>query len=88
MIKTYTTIPTQIEAVQWTGFNKDEIIDFCGNEIPNFIERQDGSYSLYIITLEGIMEASLTDYIIKGVLGEFYPCKETAFIRKYKEVIS
>ena len=39
-----------------------------------------------IETLEGIMKASFGDYIIKGVKGEFYPCKPDIFQATYEEV--
>ena len=39
-----------------------------------------------IPTLEGDMYASLGDYIIKGVNGEFYPCKPSIFAKTYEEV--
>ena len=39
-----------------------------------------------IETLEGLMKASFGDYIIKGIKGEFYPCKPDIFIATYKEV--
>ena len=32
------------------------------------------------------MLAKVSDYIIKGVLGEFYPCKKDAFVTKYEEI--
>ena len=40
---------------------------------------------LYIETLEGTMKASLGDYVIKGVNGEFYPCKPDIFEKTYEE---
>lgn len=40
----------------------------------------------YIPTLEGVMKVSFGDYIIKGVNGEFYPCKPDIFAKTYKEV--
>lgn len=40
---------------------------------------------LYISSLEGDMEALPGHYVIKGTEGEFYPCKETVFKRKYYE---
>ena len=40
----------------------------------------------YIPTLEGDMKASIGDYIIKGVNGEFYPCKPDIFDKTYEEV--
>ena len=42
--------------------------------------------TLVIHTLEGDMEASIGDYIIKGVNGEFYPCKPDIFAKTYEEV--
>lgn len=92
MIKQYKTKPTVIEAVQWTGANIQEILDFCGKDNALFVEIETEEpfeyplFSLYIITLEGTMPAKVSDYIIKGVLGEFYPCKEDAFILKYEEI--
>ena len=40
-----------------------------------------------IPTLEGNLEAKFGDYIIKGIKGEFYPCKPDIFIATYEEVI-
>lgn len=37
-----------------------------------------------IVTLEGVMQASEGDYIIKGVQGEFYPCKPDIFEQTYE----
>lgn len=42
--------------------------------------------SLMIRTLEGDMRASLGDFIIKGVKGEFYPCRQDIFEETYEEV--
>ena len=47
----------------------------------------DGRDKLNINTLEGIHEVSWGDYIIKGVQGEFYPCKPDIFRETYEEVI-
>jgi len=40
-------------------------------------------WKLYIHTLEGSMKAEIGDYIIQGVNGEFYPCKENIFKETY-----
>ena len=40
----------------------------------------------YIETLEGVMKANVGDYIIKGLLGEKYPCKPEIFKMKYEEI--
>ena len=39
-----------------------------------------------IQTLEGVMRARIGDWIIKGVAGEFYPCKDAIFRQTYDEV--
>lgn len=41
---------------------------------------------LFITTLEGIMTANIGDYIIRGVKGEFYPCKPDIFEATYEQV--
>ena len=41
---------------------------------------------VYIETLEGIMYAGEGDYIIKGVAGEFYPCKPDIFEKTYQVI--
>lgn len=82
MIKQYRKKPVVIEAIQWTGNNLNEIVMFT--EKHNL---QCGENELKIKTLEGNMIASLGDYIIKGVKGEFYPCKPDIFEQTYEEVL-
>ena len=83
--------PVVIEAVRWAGKNRKEINKFCGNKaiiLPTKL-RSDGliiAYDLLISTLEGVMHASVGDYIIKGVNGEFYPCKAHIFEETYEAV--
>lgn len=57
-----------------------------GDTIRVNYEDKDNPY-LKIETLEGIMKASVGDYIIKGVNGEFYPCKPDIFEKTYERVI-
>jgi hypothetical protein len=42
--------------------------------------------AIYIPTLEGVMKAEKGDFIVKGVNGEFYPCKPDIFAKTYEEV--
>ena len=70
--------PVVIEALQWTGSNAVNLLDWIGKNAS-----QDKA-SLVIRTLEGDMEASLDDWIIKGVNGEFYPCKPDIFDKTYE----
>jgi len=76
----YRKKPVVIEAIQWTGDNFDEIKEFCGDDA--YIGHLD---RLYIKTLEGDHQARWTDFIIKGVQGEFYPCKGDEFMETYEQ---
>lgn len=77
--------PVEVEeAVQWTGENLDEVVDFCG-EYLSFVYNETYS-ALYIDTLEGTHLVSPNDYIIKGIKGEFYPCKPDIFKAVYEKV--
>lgn len=91
-MKKYRKKPVVIEAIELmeSGQNIQEVYDFCGLDVGNFPERgigidpDDGHFK--ITTLEGVMKANLGDYIIKGVKGEFYPCKPDIFEETYEEV--
>lgn len=89
--------PVQIEAILWTGDNLDDIIAFTGlhpkwndwfssmDEYREHIKNDGNIYKL--ITLEGSMKASPGDWIIKGIAGEFYPCKPDIFEKIYDTVM-
>lgn len=79
----YKTRPCVIEAIQWTGLNLEEVKDFVGESLEyDIIDTT--VVSIRIKTLEGVMYASVGDYIIKGLRGEFYPCKPDVFNQKYE----
>ncbi len=88
----YRKKPVVIEAIQWTGDNLKEIIDFTGlhpsaskwswEEYEQVVKNE----GLKIFTLEGTHMASIGDMIIKGVKGEFYPCKPDIFEQTYELV--
>jgi hypothetical protein len=46
----------------------------------------DGKREMFIDTLEGIMEAQIGDWIIRGIAGEVYPCKPDIFYQTYERV--
>ena len=75
----YRKKPVVIEAVQWTGENA-EMCEFIDPEVLE-IKPKEG---VVIRTLEGEHHASPGDYIIKGVNGEFYPCKPGIFVKTYE----
>jgi hypothetical protein len=83
----YRKKPVVIEAMQFTQENKDRVYSWASsiqmNIEPVF---RDGKPALLIPTLEGEMIASLGNYIIKGVQGEFYPCKPDIFAKTYEAV--
>jgi hypothetical protein len=79
--KLYRTKPVVISALQWTGNNSEEMLKFCERCFFKSEKRD-----LIIVTLEGDMQATIGDYIIKGVKNEFYPCKEDIFKLTYETV--
>lgn len=83
MIKRYKKKPVVIEAVQWLGDNFEVINEWSGGQV-DYKHSTTGSIS--VKTLEGVMWANRGDYIIKGVKGEFYPCKPDIFAATYDEV--
>lgn len=91
--RSYRKKPVVVKAVQWTGENLREVIAFTDGppetkshhagmmwEQYEDLVRKNG---LKIYTLEGKMDASPGDWIIKGVKGEFYPCKPDIFAATY-----
>ena len=75
----YRKKPVVIEAIQWNEENTMEILKWAGNKAYLYD-------SLYIKTLEGDHKATIGDYIIKGIKGEFYPCKPDIFEATYEKV--
>ena len=81
----YRKKPVVIEAVQFTGTpeNLAELSEFMQTNLVVSYANPDHP-QIHIMTLEGIMAASVDDYIIKGVQGEFYPCKKVIFEATYE----
>jgi hypothetical protein len=86
MIKTYRKKPVDIEAVQFTRDSYPEIYEFTEGIAHSLTieKRIDGIATCIIPTLEGQHIAIEGDYIIKGVEGEFYPCKPGIFEKTYE----
>ena len=95
----YRKKPVVIEAVQLTWQNWSDICNFVdeksfggGCYLDNITKKElpEGTNSntmgLKVITLEGVMMAQQDDFIIKGVNGEFYPCKPDIFEKTYELV--
>lgn len=82
MINKYQKKAVVVEAAKVTNDSILEVAKWCGG--ISFVE--DGRLLLLIFTLEGTMRAEIGDYIIKGVKGEFYPCKSDIFAATYDPV--
>ena len=69
--------PIIVEVKQYSNDNKEEVLEWLGDK---------GYYqnnNLYVKTLEGVLKADEGDFIIKGIKGEFYPCKPDVFKETY-----
>lgn len=89
----YRKKPVVIEAVQLTWDTWDEMCEFAG--VGKLSEGKPEGFSpsdntnrigLRIPTLEGLMEATHGDWIIRGIKGELYPCKPDIFEATYEPV--
>lgn len=70
-----------VEARQINMANIDQVAKWCGG----YVRRREDNFrpSIEIMTLEGIITAQLDDWVIKGVLGEFYSVKPLIFDKTY-----
>jgi len=82
MVQNFRKKPVVIQALKWTGEEGSwlEMVDFVGESLigrPEF-------NNVKIKTLEGEIYVTKGDFIIKGVNGEFYPCKPDIFEKTYE----
>jgi hypothetical protein len=89
----YRKMPVVIEAVQWDGailgeYGADEIEAWSNGAVKCLLTESHPIEAtvLCVATLEGTMQAKVGDWIIKGVNGEFYPCKDEIFQKTYERV--
>lgn len=77
--------PVEVEAMKLHNDNIDEVAQWCNA----LIKVRDDNLETYlcILTLEGTMSAYVGDWIIKGVKGEFYPCKDDIFHKTYDIIV-
>lgn len=86
----YRKKPVVIEAIQYNGL--EDYLEICKwiNQSDNTLSADEvvefRSPIMLVNTLEGTMAANPGDYIIKGVQGEFYPCKTDIFGATYEAV--
>lgn len=80
----YIKKPVEIEAIQWDGTEKNALEIASIGGFQGMIDHDLGRF--FIDTLEGMMQISPNDYVIKGIKGEFYPCKPDIFELTYELV--
>lgn len=96
IIRQYRKKPVIVEAVQLDNLNVPSVVRWIGQEDKAKMNLESDEawtlgkappiFSVTICTLEGNMKAMPGDYIIKGVNGEFYPCKPDIFEKTYEAV--
>ena len=74
----FTKKPVVIEAVQWTGENLRECLDFLGDSSAG-TSGKGKCESIGVATLEGCLDAVVGDWIVKDAEGQFYPRKPDVF---------
>jgi len=84
-MKKYRKRPVVVEAMQFTEDNREEVEKFIGDRLPYSLSYDHG-FSRKINTLEGPVDLKPGDYVIKGVKGEFYPCRPDIFEMTYEPV--
>ncbi|PTK51061.1 hypothetical protein BUZ43_00580 [Staphylococcus haemolyticus] len=77
--------PVEVEFMQYSDIeNMKDILLWGEGKIKHKVSNNFNMDYMYIETLEGAMTASLGDYIVKGVNGEFYPVKPEIFEKTYE----
>ena len=99
-MKKYRKIPVVIDAVElkFTPYSIKKCLEFMGQKVNSSNYETDRRFDDYVMqvslrgfleinTLEGPMKASEGDFIIRGINGEYYPCKPDIFKKTYEEII-
>ena len=90
-MKKFRKKPVVIEACQFNAHNEWELLEWSGGKVYSSpvlepIGDNPSGHYLQIDTLEGVMTAIVGDWIIKGIKGEFFPCKPGIFEMTYEAV--
>ncbi len=80
----YRKLPVEVDAMAFTGDNADEVLAWIGDCDPHAHAWKVSERGIVISTLEGEMRADPADWIIRGLRGEFYPCKPDIFDATYE----
>lgn len=85
----YRKKPVAIKAWQLTAENAEDVAAWCGGKTwrdSMLFPEDERQTHVLISTLEGTMQADPGDFVIRGVEGEFYPCKPSVFAATYDPV--
>lgn len=87
MVKKFRKRPLVIDAIQWTEDNKNEVLEFVGEDgyYTELIGAREGP-AFVLQTLEGRAFVMPDDWVIRGIKNEIYPCKPDIFEETYEEV--
>jgi hypothetical protein len=78
----YRKRPVEVEAIQWTGKNTDEVAAFLGADLLGQERSMDGP--LIVRTQNGPVTVTRGEWLIRGVQGEHYPCRPDVFEATYE----
>ena len=89
-VKSFRRTPIALEAFRFTPLQQAELAEWCGGQVSVVpINGDDNSIELVIVleTDDGLTIANVGDYVIKGIAGDFYPCKSEIFHSLYEEIV-
>ena len=85
MIKNFIKKPTQVQAVQWTGYNFDEIAEIAGKDNFHIFGNFENP-ELFILTSEGYCPVNMDNWIVCGANGKLHLYDPYIFEKMYMEV--
>lgn len=86
MVEKYRKKPIEIEAIQFDGNNLKDVIDFINDETFYCPIPYESGHLINVDTLEGTVTCYPGYWLIRGVKGEFYPCRDDVFRMTYEKV--
>lgn len=82
----YRKKPVEIEAVEWTGDNEAELIDFTGGQFHRITSVTNFTAQVYDVLHDTWVDMKTGHHVIKGVRGEFYPIDPAVLAETYERV--
>lgn len=80
-------IPVEVEAIQFTGENADALVEFGAGAILHMRASDQLRVNTSLITgRQGVAYAGVGDWVVKGVKGEVYPCRDDVFKLTYEAI--